>query len=135
MMQKKIVEIAKQNLEKSNKYLEANKKKDGVQTTKSGLQYQVVAAGSGKQPAVTDTVTVNYEGKIIDGTVFDSSIERKKPETFAIQQTVPGFAEALQRMKVGDKWIVTIPPALGYGERGFPPPSDRMKRWFPIGTS
>jgi len=121
MMQKKMLELAKANLDSANKYLEENKKKDGVQTTRSGLQYQVVAAGTGKQPTLTDTVTVHYEGKTIQGEIFDSSIQRNEPAKFPVQGVVPGFAEALQRMKVGDKWVVTIPPGLGYGERGSPP--------------
>jgi FKBP-type peptidyl-prolyl cis-trans isomerase len=121
MIQKKMLELAKANLDSANKYLEENKKKDGVQTTRSGLQYQVVAAGTGKQPTLTDTVTVHYEGKTIQGEIFDSSIQRNEPAKFPVQGVVPGFAEALQRMKVGDKWVVTIPPGLGYGERGSPP--------------
>ena len=121
MIQKKMLELAKSNLEAANKYLEENKKKDGIQTTRSGLQYQVVASGTGKQPTLTDTVTVHYEGKTIQGEVFDSSIQRNEPAKFPVQGVVPGFAEALQRMKVGDKWVVTIPPGLGYGERGSPP--------------
>lgn len=121
-MQKKMVEIAKQNLERANAYLEANKKKKGdvTITTKSGLQYEVIKSGNGKQPTLTDTVVVHYEGKLMDGTVFDSSIRRNKPETFPLTRVVPGWTEALQRMKVGDKWLVTLPPNLGYGERGNP---------------
>jgi FKBP-type peptidyl-prolyl cis-trans isomerase FklB len=120
LIQKKLMEVAKSNLDKANKYLEANKAKEGVQTLKSGLQYQVVATGSGKQPTVADTVMVHYEGKLTDGTVFDSSIARGEPAKFPVGRVVPGFAEALQRMKVGDKWLVTIPPGLGYGEQGGP---------------
>ena len=118
LIKKKILESAKSNLDRATKYLAENKTKDGVQTTKSGLQYKVVTAGSGKQPTVSDTVTVHYEGKTIDGEIFDSSIQRGQPAQFQVGQVVPGFGEALQRMKVGDKWIVTIPPDLGYGENG-----------------
>ena len=119
-MQLKMIETAKQNLEKSNAYLEANKKKDGVQTTRTGLQYQVLKAGTGKQPTITDTVVCHYEGKLIDGTVFDSSIKRNQPASFQVSGVVPGWTEALQRMKVGDKWVLTLPPNLGYGEQGQP---------------
>lgn len=119
-MQQKMIETAKRNLEKSNAYLETNKKKDGVQTTKTGLQYQVLKSGTGKQPTITDTVVCHYEGKLVDGTVFDSSIKRNQPESFPVSGVVPGWIEALQRMKVGDKWILTLPPNLGYGEQGQP---------------
>jgi FKBP-type peptidyl-prolyl cis-trans isomerase len=119
-MQKKMLEIAKQNQEKANAYLEANKKKDGVQVTKTGLQYQVIKSGNGKQPTLTDTVVVHYEGKLLSGFEFDSSIKRGQPATFPLTRVVPGWTEVLQRMKVGDKWLVTIPPSLGYGERGNP---------------
>jgi FKBP-type peptidyl-prolyl cis-trans isomerase FklB len=120
-MQKKMLEIAKQNMDKATAYLEANKKKDGVQTTKSGLQIQVIKTGNGKQPTLTDSVVAHYEGKLIEGTVFDSSIKRNKPETFPVSMVVPGWTEAIQRMKVGDKWVITLPPSLGYGEGGAPP--------------
>lgn len=119
-MQQKLIETAKRNLEKSNAYLETNKKKDGVQTTKTGLQYQVLKSGTGKQPTITDTVVCHYEGKLVDGTVFDSSIKRNQPASFPVSGVVPGWIEALQRMKVGDKWILTLPPNLGYGEQGQP---------------
>lgn len=120
-MQTKMIEAAKLNLEKANAYLEANKKKDGVQTTRTGLQYVVLKTGTGKQPSVTDTVVCHYEGKLINGTVFDSSIKRNEPLTIAVSKVVPGWTEALQRMKVGDKWLLTLPPNLAYGEQGSPP--------------
>ena len=119
-MQAKMIETAKKNLEKSNAYLEANKKKDGVQTTKTGLQYQALKSGTGKTPTITDSVVCHYEGKLSDGTLFDSSIKRNQPESFQVSKVVPGWIEALQRMKVGDKWILTLPPNLGYGEQGQP---------------
>jgi len=119
-MQKKMLEIGKSNMEKSMAYLEANKKKYGVQLIKSGIQYQVLKTGNGKQPTLTDSVIVHYEGKLVDGTIFDSSIKRNEPASFKVNQVVPGWTEVLQRMKVGDKWLVTIPPSLGYGERGGP---------------
>ena len=120
-MQKEFLELAKANLAKANQYLEENKKKDGVQTTKTGLQYKVIKSGSGKQPTVADEVVIHYEGKTVDGKIFDSSIQRNEPARFPVNQVVPGFSEALQRMKVGDKWQVSIPPALGYREQGQPP--------------
>ena len=119
-LQKKMIETAKLNLEKSNAFLEVNKKKDGVQTTRTGLQYQVVKSGTGKQPTVTDTVVCHYEGKLSDGTVFESSLKKNQPLTLAVSAFVPGLTEALQRMKVGDKWVITLPSNLGYGEPGEP---------------
>jgi FKBP-type peptidyl-prolyl cis-trans isomerase len=119
-MQKKMLEIAKVNQEKATAYLETNKKKDGVQVTKTGLQYQVIKSGNGKQPTLTDSVVVHYEGKLLSGFEFDSSLKRGQPATFPLTRVVPGWTEVLQRMKVGDKWLVTIPPSLGYGERGNP---------------
>jgi len=120
-MQKKLLEIAKRNLEKSNVYLEENKKKDGIQVTKTGLQYQVLKSGNGKSPSITDSVVAHYEGKLIDGFIFDSSIKRNKPETIEVKGDLPGLSEVLQRMKVGDKWLVSLPPNLGYGEGGADP--------------
>ena len=114
-----MLELAKENMERAKAHLETNKKKDGVQTTKTGLQYQVLKTGNGKTPTLTDTVVVHYEGKLLNGIVFDSSIARNQPMTHPVSKFVPGWTEALQRMKVGDKWLVTIPPSLGYGEEGF----------------
>lgn len=107
--------------EKSQKFLESNKTKEGVKTTATGLQYQVLSQGAGKSPTTTDRVTVHYTGKLIDGTVFDSSIQRGQPATFRVNQVIPGWTEALQLMKEGDKWTLFIPYSLGYGERGSPP--------------
>ncbi len=107
--------------EQSNKFFEINKTKEGVKTTASGLQYKVVVQGKGKTPTVADRVTVHYTGKLIDGTVFDSSIQRGQPSSFRVNQVIPGWTEALRLMKEGDKWILYIPYALGYGERGSPP--------------
>lgn len=99
-------------------FLDANKLKDGVKVTASGLQYQVITSGSGKTPAAADNVTVHYTGKLVDGTVFDSSVERNEPATFGVGQVIPGWTEALQLMHEGDKWLLVIPYELGYGERG-----------------
>ncbi len=114
----KVAEAAKSNLAKSNKFLEDNKKREGVQATASGLQYEVIKTGTGAVPTAKNTVTVHYEGKLISGKVFDSSLKRNEPATFGVTQVIPGWTEALQRMKVGDKWRLFIPPNLGYGERG-----------------
>ena len=99
-------------------FLEANKTKEGVKTTASGLQYKVITEGKGKQPTAKDNVTVHYTGKLLNGTVFDSSVQRNEPATFGVSQVIPGWTEALQLMKEGDKWILFIPSDLAYGERG-----------------
>jgi FKBP-type peptidyl-prolyl cis-trans isomerase FklB len=99
-------------------FLDANKLKEGVKVTSSGLQYQVISSGNGKAPTAADNVTVHYTGKLVDGTVFDSSVERNEPATFGCGQVIPGWTEALQLMHEGDKWMLFIPSELGYGERG-----------------
>jgi FKBP-type peptidyl-prolyl cis-trans isomerase len=99
-------------------FLDANKLKDGVKVTASGLQYKVITSGSGKTPTAADNVTVHYTGKLLDGTEFDSSVERNEPATFGVGQVIPGWTEALQLMHEGDKWLLFIPAELGYGERG-----------------
>ncbi len=99
-------------------FLAENKTKEGVKTTASGLQYKVITAGKGKTPIATDKVTVHYTGKLIDGTVFDSSVERGSPYTTGVTNVIGGWIEALQLMHEGDKWILFIPENLGYGSRG-----------------
>ncbi len=99
-------------------FLASNKTKEGVVTTSSGLQYKVVTTGKGKKPVANDQVTVHYTGKLLDGTVFDSSVERGEPATFGVTQVIPGWTEALQLMHEGDKWMLYIPYELAYGERG-----------------
>ena len=117
-MVKRAQEVAKSNADEAAKFLEENKKKDGVQVTQSGLQYKALKNGTGAKASLTSTVKVHYEGKLIDGTIFDSSLQRGQPAEFKLQGVIPGWIEALQRMKVGDKWQLFIPPALAYGERG-----------------
>jgi len=117
-MKAKAATAGKENLAKANKFLEDNKKKEGIQTTASGLQYEVLKSGTGAVPKLENEVTVHYEGKLLSGKVFDSSIKRGEPAKFGVGQVIPGWTEALQRMKVGDKWRVFIPPNLAYGERG-----------------
>ncbi len=111
-------ELQAKKVEKNKAFLEENKKKDGVVTTASGMQYKVLTPGTGKSPKATDTVTVNYKGNLIDGTEFDSSYKRGQPATFAVNGVIPGWTEALQLMKEGAKWQVVLPPNLAYGERG-----------------
>lgn len=98
------------------KYLAENAKKEGVKTTASGLQYRVIKSGAGKTPKSTDTVSVNYRGTLVSGEEFDSS--KGTPVTFPVNGVIPGWTEALQMMKEGDKWEVVIPSKLAYGERG-----------------
>ncbi len=102
-------------------FLENNAKEEGVVVTKSGLQYLVVKQGQGPKPKANDVVTVHYTGKLIDGTVFDSSVERGEPATFALGQVIPGWTEALQLMPEGSAWRLFIPAKLAYGERGTGP--------------
>ncbi len=105
--------------EEGRKWLEENAKKPGVKTTPSGLQYEVINTGNGLQPTDNDTVVVNYTGKLIDGTVFDSSIQTGQPATFRIRQVVAGWAEGLKMMHEGDKWNLYVPSELGYGPQGY----------------
>lgn len=104
--------------EEGEKYLAENAKKDGVITLKSGLQYQVLKEGNGKKPKATDKVKCHYEGFLIDGTVFDSSVQRGEPATFGLQQVIAGWTEGLQLMQEGAKYRFFIPYRLAYGEGG-----------------
>jgi len=99
-------------------FLEQNKDKDGVMTTESGLQYLVLFEGKGNNPTLNDNVTVHYHGTLIDGTIFDSSVDRKQPATFPLNGVIQGWQEALQMMSVGSKWKIFIPSELAYGESG-----------------
>tara|TARA_B110000003_G_scaffold276566_1_gene323955 strand:+ start:27651 stop:28310 length:660 start_codon:yes stop_codon:yes gene_type:complete len=106
------------NIGTGMKFLEENAKKEGVVTTASGLQYTVITKGDGVQPKETDNVTVHYHGTLLDGTVFDSSVERGQPASFPVNGVIPGWVEALQLMNVGSKYKLFIPSNLAYGERG-----------------
>ncbi|MCY1721600.1 FKBP-type peptidyl-prolyl cis-trans isomerase [Prolixibacteraceae bacterium Z1-6] len=109
---------AQANLEEGNKFLEENKTREGVTTTESGLQYEVLTEGTGEKPTAADRVRVHYHGTLIDGTVFDSSVDRGEPAVFGVGQVIPGWTEALQLMPVGSKWKVYLPSDIAYGERG-----------------
>ncbi len=104
--------------EAGEKFLAENKEREGVVTLPSGLQYKVINEGNGKQPKATDRVQCHYEGTLIDGSVFDSSIRRGEPAVFGVSQVIPGWVEALQLMSEGTKWRLYIPQELAYGAHG-----------------
>ncbi len=108
----------KKNLEAGQAFLEANKKKEGVVTLPSGLQYKIITEGKGKQPKSTDTVVAHYRGTLTNGTEFDSSYKRNEPATFPVAGVIKGWQEVLPLMKEGAKWQVYIPAELAYGPRG-----------------
>lgn len=107
-----------ENIEKGKAFLEENKKKPSVVTLPSGLQYEILTEGTGKKAQATDQVKCHYEGTLIDGTLFDSSIKRGQPAVFGVNQVIPGWVEALQLMPEGSKWRLYIPSELGYGAHG-----------------
>ncbi len=111
-------QIAEVNTKAGEAFLAENGKRPEVKTTASGLQYEVIKEGDGAMPLPTDQVEVHYTGKLIDGTVFDSSEERGMPATFGVTQVIPGWVEALQLMKAGSKWRLYIPSQLAYGPQG-----------------
>jgi FKBP-type peptidyl-prolyl cis-trans isomerase len=106
--------------EEGEQFLAQNKSKEGVSETASGLQYEVIVEGNGKQPSANDTVKVHYHGTLIDGTVFDSSVNRGEPATFGVYQVIKGWTEALQLMKEGSKYRLYIPQDLAYGANPHP---------------
>lgn len=114
----KAAAVGAENLRAGTEFLATNGAREGVITTASGLQYEVLAPGDGLTPAATDVVTVHYTGTLLDGTVFDSSVERNEPATFGVSQVIAGWVEALQLMRVGAKWKLFIPANLAYGEAG-----------------
>ena len=109
-----------ENKQKGIDFLNENKKRTEVHSTESGLQYEVIRAAEGDSPKSTDTVTVHYHGTLIDGTVFDSSVERDSPASFGVHQVIPGWTEALQLMNVGSKYRLYIPQELAYGANPHP---------------
>ena len=111
-------QLGEKNKKEGEAFLIENKKKEGVKTLPSGLQYKVIKEGTGKTPKAEDTVVTNYRGTLIDGTEFDSSLKRGQPATFPVKGVIPGWTEALQLMKEGSKWELFIPSNLAYGERG-----------------
>lgn len=117
-LQAERAENGKAAREAGEKYLAENAKKDGVVTLASGMQYQVIKEGEGRQPKATDSVKCHYEGFLVDGTLFDSSIQRGEPAVFGLQQVIAGWTEGLQLMKEGAKYRFFIPYMLGYGESG-----------------
>src|SRR2546428_4120151 len=120
-MEQKQKQAGEKNKTEGAKFLEENKKKPGVKTTASGLEYKVEKEGSGPQPKPTDMVTVNYRGTLIDGTEFDSSYKRGQPATFPVNGVIKGWTEALQLMKQGAKYQLVIPSNLAYAERAVSP--------------
>ena len=120
-MEQKQKQAGEKNKTDGAKFLEENKKKQGVKTTASGLQYKVMKEGTGAQPKPTEMVTVNYRGTLIDGTEFDSSYKRGQPASFPVNGVIKGWTEALQLMKVGSKYQVFVPASLAYGERSVSP--------------
>ena len=116
--QEQVKALAEKNKKEGEAFLAENKKKQGVITMPSGLQYKILTDGKGKSPKATDAVTVNYKGTLIDGTEFDSSYKRGQPATFTVNGVIPGWTEALQLMREGSKWKLFVPSNLAYGERG-----------------
>lgn len=112
--------MSEANAKAGRDFLESNGKREEVNVTPSGLQYEVLKEGDGATPDATDRVVVHYTGKLIDGTVFDSSEERGEPATFGVTQVIPGWVEALQMMKAGSQWRLFIPSNLAYGAQGVP---------------
>ncbi|WP_447640205.1 MULTISPECIES: FKBP-type peptidyl-prolyl cis-trans isomerase [Chitinophagaceae] len=110
-------EKAQKNAEAGMAFLETNAKKEGVVSLPSGLQYEIITAGTGAKPGPTDSVTCHYHGTLIDGTVFDSSVRRGQPATFPLNRVIKGWTEALQLMPVGSKWRLFLPADLAYGSQ------------------
>lgn len=117
-MASRMAETARKNKKEEDAFMAANKKKEGVKTLPSGLQYKTLKSGSGKSPKANDTVKVNYKGTLLDGTEFDSSYARGEPIVMRVDQFIPGWKQALPMMKTGDKWQLFIPSSLAYGQQG-----------------
>ncbi|MBQ0754194.1 MAG: FKBP-type peptidyl-prolyl cis-trans isomerase [Gammaproteobacteria bacterium] len=117
-MEAELAQKGEANLSEGAAFREENGKKDGVTTLESGLQYEVLASGDGEMPTLADTVIAHYHGTLIDGTVFDSSVDRGEPATFPLNRVIEGWQEALTMMHVGDKWKIVIPSEMAYGPSG-----------------
>lgn len=115
---KEMQALADANMKKGKAFMEKHGKEKGVKVLDNGIQYKILKAGKGKKPSATDTVVVNYRGRLVDGTEFDSSYKRGQPATFTVNGVIQGWQEVLPLMPVGSKWEVVIPPQLAYGERG-----------------
>ncbi len=111
-------EVAGKRTALAEQFMTANAQREEVTTTASGLQYEVLESGSGDKPKAQSTVVTHYHGTLVDGTVFDSSVDRGEPAEFGVHQVIPAWTEALQMMVVGDKWRIACPPKLAYGEQG-----------------
>jgi len=118
IMQAKQAELAKVAGAAGEEFLAENAKKDGIMVTDSGLQYEILVEGDGEKPAAESTVSTHYHGTLIDGTVFDSSVERGQPAEFPVNRVIPGWTEALQMMPAGSKWRLYVPQDLAYGAQG-----------------
>jgi FKBP-type peptidyl-prolyl cis-trans isomerase FklB len=121
LVQAEAANAAAGNKAEGQNHLNENTKKEGVITTESGLQYEVITDGSGAKPSQSDMVVTHYHGTLIDGSVFDSSVDRGEPAQFPVNGVIQGWIEALQLMTVGSKWRLTIPSNLAYGDQGSPP--------------
>jgi FKBP-type peptidyl-prolyl cis-trans isomerase FklB len=118
---KQQVKASESVINEGREFLAENSKKENVITLESGLQYEVIKSGDGAKPTLNDQVTTHYHGTLIDGTVFDSSVDRGEPASFPVSGVIKGWTEALQLMSVGSKWRLFVPHGLGYGERGAGP--------------
>lgn len=117
LLNKKNNERKQKMIEEGQAFLAENKKREGVVELESGLQYEIMTEGTGPKPVATDTVTCHYHGTLIDGTVFDSSVQRGQPASFPLNMVISGWTEALQLMPTGSKWKLFLPPHLAYGDR------------------
>lgn len=113
-------QVAMESLEKSQHFLVENSRKEGVVVLKSGLQYRIINQGNGRKPLATDHITVHYEGRLMDGTLLDSSYRRNQPTTFQLNRVIAGWSEGIQKMPQGSVWELVIPPTLAYGAIGIP---------------
>lgn len=127
-LQEQINKAASENLKKGEDFLAENAKRPGIVVLPSGLQYEILSAGNGRKPSATDRVQCHYHGTLIDGTVFDSSVQRGEPAVFGVNQVIPGWVEALQLMPEGSRWKLYIPSKLAYGEHqaGSIPPNSAL---------